>query len=81
MSIANQMVKMVEGMKIVKKMFEEGARLKAEHGPDNVFDFSIGNPDVPPPAEFKKVLKALVNDESLGHGCTPNTGYPQALFV
>ena len=76
MPIANQLIKMVEGMEMVKKMFEEGARLKAEHGPDNVFDFSIGNPDVPPPAEFKKVLKELVNDESLGHGYTPNTGYP-----
>ena len=76
MPIANQMIKMVEGMEMVKQMFEEGARLKAEHGPDNVFDFSIGNPDVPPPTEFKKVLKELVNDESLGHGYTPNTGYP-----
>jgi aspartate aminotransferase len=76
MPIANQMIKMVEGMEMVKKMFEEGTRLKAEHGPDNVFDFSIGNPDVPPPAEFKKVLRELVNDESLGHGYTPNTGYP-----
>ena len=76
MPIANQLIKMVEGMEMVKKMFEEGARLKAEHGPDNVFDFSIGNPDVPPPAEFKNVLKELVNDESLGHGYTPNTGYP-----
>ena len=76
MPIANQMTKMVEGMEMVKKMFEEGARLKAEHGPDNVFDFSIGNPDVPPPAEFKNVIKELVSDESLGHGYTPNTGYP-----
>ena len=76
MPIANQMIKMVEGMEMVKKMFEEGTRLKAEHGPDNVFDFSIGNPDVPPPAEFKKVLRELVNDESLGHGYTPNTGFP-----
>jgi aspartate aminotransferase len=76
MPIADQMVKMVEGMAMVKKMFEEGARLKAEHGPENVFDFSLGNPDVPPPPEFKKVLKKLVNDESLGHGYTPNAGYP-----
>jgi len=76
MPIANQMLKMVEGMEMVKRMFEEGARLKAEHGPDNVFDFSLGNPDVPPPPEFKKVLKELVSDDSLGHGYTPNTGYP-----
>jgi aspartate aminotransferase len=76
MPIADQMVKMVAGMEMVKKMFEEGARLKAEHGPDRVFDFSLGNPDVPPPPQFKKVLKELVADESLGHGYTPNTGYP-----
>jgi aspartate aminotransferase len=76
MPIAEKMLKMVEGMEMVKKMFEEGARLKAVHGPDNVFDFSLGNPDVLPPPEFKKVLKELVNDESLGHGYTPNTGYP-----
>ena len=76
MPIAEKVVKMVEGMAIVKQMFEEGARLKAEHGPENVFDFSLGNPDVPPPSEFKKVLKDLVNDDSLGHGYTPNPGYP-----
>ena len=76
MPIAKQLIKMVEGMEMVKKMFEEGARLRAEHGPDKVFDFSLGNPDVPPPAEFKKVLRELAGDESLGHGYTPNTGYP-----
>jgi aspartate aminotransferase len=76
MPIAQKMIKMVEGMEMVKKMFEEGARLKTEHGAENVFDFSIGNPDVPPPPEFKKVLKDLVNDESLYHGYTPNAGYP-----
>jgi aspartate aminotransferase len=76
MPIAEKMIKMVEGMAMVKKMFEEGARLKAEHGPDNVFDFSLGNPDVPPPPEFNKVLKEMVNDESLNHGYTPNPGHP-----
>jgi aspartate aminotransferase len=76
MPIAQKMIKMVEGMEMVKKMFEEGARLKAEHGAENVFDFSLGNPDVPPPPEFKKVLRDLVSNESLGHGYTPNAGYP-----
>ena len=76
MPIADKMVKMVEGMKMVKQMFEEGARLKAEHGPENVFDFSLGNPDVPPPQEFKNVLGQLVQDENLSHGYTPNPGYP-----
>ena len=39
MPIAKKMIKMVEGMEMVKKMFEEGARLKAKQGPENVFDF------------------------------------------
>ncbi len=77
MPIADKMVKMVDGMAMVKKMFEEGARLRAKHGPENVFDFSLGNPDVPPPPEFKKVLRELVNSETLKHGYTPNPGHPQ----
>jgi len=76
MPIAGKMIKMVEGMDMVKKMFEEGARLRAVHGSENVFDFSLGNPDVPPPPEFKKVLKELVNSEALSHGYTPNPGHP-----
>ena len=75
MPIADRMIKMVEGMEMVKKMFEEGARLRAEHGPENVFDFSLGNPDVPPPPEFEKVLKELVNSDALNHGYTPNPGH------
>ena len=77
MPIAEKIVKMIEGMAMVKQMFEEGARLKAEHGPENVFDFSLGNPDVPPPQQFKRVLKDLVNDDSLSHGYTPNPGHPR----
>ena len=76
MPIADKMINMVEGMEMVKKMFEEGARLRAEHGPENVFDFSLGNPDVPPPPEFDKVLKELVNGDVLNHGYTPNPGHP-----
>ena len=76
MPIAEKMVKMVEGMAMVKLMFEEGARLRAEHGSENVFDFSLGNPDVPPPPQFKEVLKDLANDDTLGHGYTPNPGHP-----
>ncbi len=76
MPIAEKMVKMVEISSMVKKMFEEGARLKAVHGAENVFDFSLGNPDVPPPPEFKKVLRQLVNSDSLSHGYTPGPGHP-----
>ncbi len=61
----------------IRKMFEEGAKLKAEYGAENVYDFSLGNPNVPPPKEFQRVLKETV--ESLrpsDHGYMPNAGYP-----
>lgn len=76
MPIADKMINMVDEMAMVRKMFEEGARLKAEHGPQNVFDFSIGNPDVPPPPEFNMVLKQMVADDTLNHGYTPTPGHP-----
>jgi aspartate aminotransferase len=75
MPIADKMVQMVEGFVTIKNMFEEGARLKAEHGKDKVFDFSLGNPDVPAPPEFKKALKELVINDNLTHGYMPNKGY------
>ena len=77
MPIAEKMIEMVAGSLMIRKMFEEGARLKTDHGPENVFDFSLGNPDVPPPPEFKKVLREMVDDNSSYHGYTPNAGYPQ----
>lgn len=61
----------------IRKMFEEGARMKAEFGTDNVFDFSLGNPDVPPPAKFYEVIRELAEDKSPGvHAYMPNAGYP-----
>jgi aspartate aminotransferase len=76
MPIAERMVGMVEGSSMIRKMFEEGARLKAEHGADKVFDFSLGNPDVPPPRSFKRALVELIEDPSTSHGYMPNQGYP-----
>lgn len=76
MPIAERMVGMVEGSSMIRKMFEEGARLKAEHGSENVFDFSLGNPDVPPPEKFKQALKDVIEDPSTSHGYMPNQGYP-----
>ena len=41
----------------IRKMFEEGDRLKKQFGAEKVFDFSIGNPSVEPPIEFKRALR------------------------
>ncbi|RPH37652.1 MAG: pyridoxal phosphate-dependent aminotransferase, partial [Desulfobulbaceae bacterium] len=50
----------------IRKMFEEGARMKAEHGVDNVCDFSLGNPDLPPPPKFTEVISRVATDERPG---------------
>ncbi len=61
----------------IRKMFEEGARLKSIHGNENVFDFSIGNPNLPPPKEFQEALEKVAAENEPGiHGYMPNTGYP-----
>jgi aspartate aminotransferase len=58
-------------------MFEEGAKLKAKHGAKNVFDFSLGNPNLAPPESFYKALSDIVNSRESGkHGYMPNIGYP-----
>ncbi len=63
----------------IRRMFEEGDRLKAIHGCENVFDFSLGNPNVEPPVEFQRVLEELVHDPAPGlHGYMPNAGYTEA---
>lgn len=77
MAIAKKMQAFAEKSSWIRKMFEEGAKMKAEFGDDNVFDFSIGNPDVPPPEKFSTVLSELVAEEKPGiHGYMPNGGYP-----
>ena len=79
MSIAKKMRLFAEKSSMIRKMFEEGARMKAEFGEDKVFDFSLGNPDVPPPPQFSKVLQQIAADEKPGvHGYMPNPGF---LFV
>ncbi len=61
----------------IRKMFEEGTRLKAIHGVENVFDFSLGNPNLPPPPAFHEALQtAVAQGEKEGHGYMSNVGFP-----
>jgi aspartate aminotransferase len=66
----------------IRKMFEEGDRLKKQFGADKVFDFSIGNPSVEPPIEFRRALRQVASEEVSGaHGYMPNAGYPETRQV
>lgn len=64
---------------VIRKMFEEGAVLKAKYGEDNVYDFSIGNPDLDPPKKVLDAIKSVQTEEThLCHGYMPNAGYETA---
>ena len=60
----------------IRRMFEEGNRLKEKYGSDNVFDLSLGNPIIEPPPKFKAELKRVANTEIPGmHRYMENAGY------
>ena len=62
----------------IRQMFELGTRLKQEHGEENVFDLSLGNPLPEPPPAFGRELRRLAADPVAGmHRYMPNAGYPE----
>jgi aspartate aminotransferase len=78
MAVAQKMLGFMENSSWIRKMFEEGARLKQLYGADQVFDFSLGNPNVPPPDVVHSRLRELVQHLTPGmHGYMPNAGLPQ----
>ncbi|HWR39027.1 MAG TPA: pyridoxal phosphate-dependent aminotransferase [Patescibacteria group bacterium] len=62
----------------IRAMFEEGAKLRQIHGPENVYDFSLGNPDYEPPAEVKQAIKKYTSGDCTGlHRYMSNAGHPE----
>ncbi len=62
----------------IRRMFEKGLELKRQFGEDAVCDFSLGNPDVPPPGTVRDALEsiAVAATKPLGLGYCPNAGIP-----
>ena len=60
--ITGEIQKSMEGSSWIRKMFEKGLELKAQYGEDAVYDFSLGNPDVPPPPATKEALESIAAD-------------------
>ncbi len=78
MAISAKIRETMENSSWIRRMFETGNTLRAEHGADKVFDFSLGNPDVEPPAMFQKELEDIVAARiPRKHGYMPNAGYPE----
>lgn len=75
--IADKMVDLVKGSSIIRAMFEEGKKMAAQYGAENVYDFSLGNPSVEPPKEIKEAILDIIQNEpqNLVHGYMENTGF------
>ena len=62
----------------IRRMFEAGIELREAHGAENVFDLSLGNPLLEPPAEFRAELARLAADKTPNtHRYMPNGGFPE----
>ncbi|MDR2371081.1 MAG: pyridoxal phosphate-dependent aminotransferase, partial [Treponema sp.] len=78
MPIAKAIKEALGQASLIRKMFEEGSLLKKQYGAGNVYDFSLGNPDIEPPPAFHRVfLKFAREDKKGSHGYMPNGGYPE----
>jgi aspartate aminotransferase len=75
MAVSQRIQGAMERSSWIRKMFEEGNERKAKYGAENVFDFSLGNPNLEPPLKFKQVVNDLINDPTPGqHAYMPNAG-------
>ncbi len=76
MAVAAHIKETMANSSFIRKMFELGAQLKKQHGENNVCDFTLGNPDLEPPALFQKTLVDIVNQKiPLKHGYMANAGF------
>ncbi|MCR5650368.1 MAG: pyridoxal phosphate-dependent aminotransferase [Lachnospiraceae bacterium] len=76
--IAKSMQGLVNNNSVIRQMFEEGQKMAAEFGPENVYDFSLGNPNVPAPEKVRETIERLLKEEDpvVLHGYMSNAGYP-----
>ena len=74
--IAEKMKKLVNNSSAIRAMFEEGKKMAAVYGAENVYDFSLGNPNVPVP-EVNEAILEIVKEEAFNalHGYMSNAGF------
>ena len=75
--IAQKMEKFLQNNSAIRAMFEEGKKMAALYGAENVYDFSLGNPNVPAPQVVNQAIKDILDTEDslMIHGYMSNTGY------
>ena len=78
MSISRAIAEQMERSSWIRRMFEIGIQLRKERGPENVFDYTLGNPDVEPPKAVIEALRRVVaENRPHSHGYMPNAGFPE----
>lgn len=77
--ISSEIQSQMAGSSWIRRMFEKGIELKKQFGAENVFDFSLGNPDIPPPSCAADALHGLAERVArpFGMGYCPNSGLPE----
>ncbi len=80
--ISKKMQQEVAGSSAIRAMFLEGKEMAAKIGAENVYDFSLGNPMTPVPAEYNQaIIDAVQTESSLElHGYMDNAGYPETAY-
>lgn len=75
--ISDKMKGFVQNSSVIRAMFEEGTRLSKLYGAENVYDFSLGNPNVAAPKELDEAIKYILDNEesTMVHGYMSNVGY------
>ena len=75
--ISEKMKGMVKGSSAIRAMFEEGKKMAALYGAENVYDFSLGNPNIPAPESVNKAICEILSQEDPVevHGYMNNSGY------
>lgn len=75
--ISEKMEAYVNNSSAIRAMFEEGKRLSSIYGAENVYDFSLGNPNLPAPKEVKEAIERILEEEDpvFLHGYMSNSGY------
>ena len=77
-AIASKVATDMQAASFIREMFEKGRRLKAEHGAENVFDFSLGNPNAKPPDAYFEALSAVAAERQPAlHRYMPNAGFDE----
>ena len=78
MIVSESVSRQIESASWIRRMFEEGIRMKKERGAENIFDFTLGNPTEDPPEDVKAALRKLVEENAPGtHSYMPNAGFPE----